>query len=143
MRFLPIPVLFFGLLSNAFAQIGPSAASAAASTQPSLGGSFLQMLFGLALVLCLLFAGFWLLKKLTGSAGVNSSLVRVVGATAIGARERIVIVEAGSTWLILGVTPNSITTLAEMPRQPLPPGMTPNAPDFARWVSKLMNRNAR
>ena len=104
-----------------------------------MGSSFLQMLFGLALVLGLLFAGVWFLKKLGGTVGPANAIARVVSATPVGTRERIVIVELGQTWLVLGVTPSSINTLAEMPRQPLPPGnATP--PHFADWLRNTMNR---
>lgn len=120
--------------------VAAQVATAPAAPTASLGGSFLQMLFGLALVLLLLFAGLWLLKKLTGSGGHNNNLLRVVGATAIGTRERIVVVEMGQTWLILGVTPNSINTLAEMPRQPLPPAASHGTPDFPAWLRNTMNR---
>lgn len=134
-RALPLAFpLLFGL-QNAFAQ---ATAAAPAGPSSSLGGSFVQMLFGLALVLGLLLGGLWLLRKLTGTAALGSNLMRVVGATPIGARERIVIVELGQTWLVLGVTPNSINTLAEMPRQPLPPGK-PIPPNFADWLRNTMN----
>ena len=131
---LALPVLLL-CLQNTLAQT----AAAAPAPSASLGGSFLQMLFGLALVLGLLFAGVWFLKKLTGNPGANANIARVVGATPIGPRERIVIVELGQTWLVLGVTPNSINTLAEMPRQALPPGAGV-PPNFADWLRNTMNR---
>lgn len=123
-------------LQDAIAQT----ATAQAASPPSLGGSFLQMLFGLALVLGLLFAGVWFLKKLSGTAGPNGQIARVVSATPIGTRERVVIVELGQTWLVLGVTPSSINTLAEMPRQPLPPSSRPIPPNFADWLRNTINR---
>ncbi|HWU85063.1 MAG TPA: flagellar biosynthetic protein FliO [Rhodocyclaceae bacterium] len=144
-RFLLFPSALLLGLHSALAQTAKIAAAAPApAPSASLGGSFVQMLFGLALVLGLLFAGVWLLKKLTGASKLNQNLLHVVGATPIGARERIVIVELGQTWLVLGVTPNSINTLAEMPRQALPPGTRPVPPNFADWLRNTMNgRNAR
>ena len=131
---------FSTLLPCLQSAIAQTATAVAPAPSASIGGSFLQMLFGLALVLGLLFAGVWFLKRLTGATGPNSNLARVVGATPIGARERIVIVELGQTWLVLGVTPNNINTLAEMPRQPLPPGGKPIPPNFADWLRNTMNR---
>lgn len=131
---LALPALLL-CLQSAIAQT-----AAAPAPSASLGGSFLQMLFGLALVLGLLFAGVWFLKKLTGNPGANANIARVVGATPIGGRERIVIVELGQTWLVLGVTPSSINTLAEMPRQPLPPGTRMATPNLADWLRNSMNR---
>ncbi|HTJ96466.1 MAG TPA: hypothetical protein VL381_03280, partial [Rhodocyclaceae bacterium] len=72
-------------LAAAQAQTSPAPAPIQST---SLSGSIAQMLFGLGIVLLLLFAGLWILKKLTGTGGVNNSLVRVVGGTAIGTRER-------------------------------------------------------
>jgi flagellar protein FliO/FliZ len=136
-----ITLVFCSLwLATAQAQTAPGSAVPTAS----LGGSIAQMVFGLGVVLLLLFAGLWVLKKITGTSGVNNSLVKVVGGTAIGTRERIVVVEMGQTWLVLGVTPNSINTLAEMPRQALPPGGSSQTPDFAKWLrATIERRNAR
>jgi flagellar protein FliO/FliZ len=133
-------ITFPALLLCLQSAIAQTTTAAAPVPSVSLGGSFLQMLFGLALVLGLLFAGVWFLRKLTGNVGINGSIARVVGTTPIGTRERIVIVELGQTWLVLGVTPNSINTLAEMPRQPLPPSGKAVPPNFADWLRNSMNR---
>ena len=38
----------------------------------------------------------------------------------LGQRERVVVVEVGATWLVLGVTTNQINTLHTLPAQALP-----------------------
>jgi flagellar protein FliO/FliZ len=63
------------------------------------------MLLGLGGVMVLLVGSLWLLKRLTAVRGPASGMMRVVAATAVGGRERVVIVEVGSTWLVLGVAP--------------------------------------
>jgi flagellar protein FliO/FliZ len=102
------------------------------------------MLLGLIGVLAMLVGSLWLLKKLTAVRGPGSNLMRVVGATAVGGRERVVILEVGSTWLVLGVAPGRVTALAEIPRQPgvepspgTPPAVPPGA---AEWLQNLINR---
>lgn len=114
-------------------------AETASTAQPAgLGaGSLVQMLLGLAAVLILLVGSLWLLKRLTGGARQTNNLVRVVGGTTLGTRERVVVVELGQTWLILGVTPNSINTLGEMPKQALPP--TPPA-EVPRWLQRMLEK---
>jgi flagellar protein FliO/FliZ len=77
----------------------------------------LTMLLGLAVVLALMVGALWLLKQLTQRRGGATSLLKVVAGTAVGPRERVVIVEVGSTWLVLGVAPGRVTPLAEVPRQ--------------------------
>ncbi len=90
-------------------------------------------------VLALLIGSLWLLKKLTVQRGAEG-LMRIVGATAVGGRERIVIVEIGSTWLVLGVAPGRVSALAEIPRQSLPEP-TPNSAASAipHWLQKFMH----
>ena len=92
-------------------------AAAAAVPAPNFSGNMLTMLMGLAVVLALMVGALWLLKQLTQRRGGPSSLVKVVAGTAVGPRERVVIVEVGSTWLVLGVAPGRVTPLAEVPRQ--------------------------
>jgi flagellar biosynthetic protein FliO len=65
------------------------------------------MLLGLGGVWVLLVGSLWLLKRLTAVRGPASGMMRVVAATAVGGRERVVIVEVGSTWLVLGVAPGA------------------------------------
>jgi flagellar protein FliO/FliZ len=62
----------------------------------------------------------------------------------VGTRERVVIVEVGSTWLVLGVAPGRVSALAEVPRQSVSaqttsPG-TPPGEGFAGWLSKLTQK---
>ena len=94
-----------------------AAANAATAPAPNFGGGLVQLLGGLIVVLGLLVGALWLLKQLTQRRGGNSAWLRVVAGTAVGPRERVVIVEVGSTWLVLGVAPGRVNALAEIPRQ--------------------------
>jgi flagellar protein FliO/FliZ len=119
------------------------AAESATNTSPSLGGSVLQMILSLAGVLALLLGSLWVLKRLTMQRGGASGLMRVIAATAVGGRERVVIVEVGDTWLVLGVAPGQITALAEIPRQqmhPAPTSSTATQPDFPAWLRHLLQK---
>lgn len=119
-----------------------TAAEAMAQAAPPLpsvsGGGLLQMLLGVAGILALLIGSLWLLKKLTLQRGSAAGLMRVVAATAVGGRERVVIVEVGSTWLVLGVAPGRVTALAEIPRQPL--ATPPPAEAMPGWLQGLMRK---
>lgn len=106
---------------------------------PDLGSSALQMLFGLIVVLGLLLGTLWLLKRLSQPRGPVAGLMRVVAGVAIGPRERVVILELGNSWLVLGVAPGQVTTLAEIPRQELPPhAQLPAAGDLPVWLKHLV-----
>lgn len=117
-----------------------SNASAQATTPPSLGNSLIQMFFALAGVIAILFLFLWALKKLTTQRGSAAGLLRVVAATAVGTRERVVVLEIGSMWLVLGVAQGHVSALAEIPRQPAieQPATTKPAPPH--WLQKLLNR---
>lgn len=117
---------------------GFAAEAPALAPAPSLSGSLFQLLFGLATVLALLLGGLWLLKKLVLRHHAHPALLRVIAATAVGGRERVVILEVGGTWLVLGVAPGSVSALAELPRQPLPPPAVASAwPTMPFWLRRL------
>lgn len=136
-RFIPIPLLLFAV-AEASAQSAPGTPAA------DLGGSLWQLLFGLAVVLALMIGSLWVLKKLVVQRGENAGLLRVVAGTAVGTRERVVIVEVGSTWLVLGVAPGRVSALAEVPRQTIAAeaassGAT-SGEGFPDWLRKLTQR---
>lgn len=136
-RFIPAPFLLFATVET-LAQ-APQAAPAA-----DLGGSLWQLLLGLAIVLALVIGSLWVLKKLVAPRGESAGLLRVVAGTAVGTRERVVIVEVGTTWLVLGVAPGRVSALAEVPRQsgaaqPVGPDALPGE-RFPDWLRKLAQR---
>lgn len=117
----PILAVLLALLP-AWSHAQTAAQTAAAPPAPDFGGNILQLLLSLGAVLAMIVGALWLLKKITQQRGTTSGLLRVVAGTAVGARERVVIVEVGSTWLVLGVAPGRISALAEVPRQVAPAG---------------------
>jgi len=104
----------------ASAMIAAPAATVLPAT-PSWGASgLLQAASGLAVVLALIFLCAWTARRLGLQKHNSGRLVKVVASTAIGQRERVVVVEIGGTWLTLGVTPGQIQPLHSMPAQELP-----------------------
>ena len=124
----------------------PAAANAQATSSPGeLGGSLLQVILSLVVVVLLLVGSIYLLKRLSAPRGSAAGLLRVIAGAAVGTRERVVIVEVGDTWLVLGVAPGSVTPLHQLPRQVLAPAGEPAAlgKDFAGWLKQVMvRRNA-
>lgn len=114
------------------------------ATAPDLGGSALQMVFGLLVVLALLLGALWLLKRISQPRGPVAGLMRVVAGVAVGPRERVVILELGNSWLVLGVAPGQVSTLAEIPRQELPVGtQIPAAGEFPAWLKNLVEARGK
>lgn len=118
-------------------------ANAQISAPPSASGGLVQLFLGLTVVLALLVGSLWLLKKLTMQRGAAAGLLRVVAATPVGGRERVVIVEVGTTWLVLGVAPGRVSALAEVPRQalPEPASATSRAAAPPGWLQRLRQRS--
>jgi len=132
-RFTPIPLLL----------IATSEVAAQSSTASDPGSGLWQLFLGLGMVLAMLAGSLWLLKKLVAPRGENAGLLRVVGATAVGTRERVVVVEVGGTWLVLGVAPGQVSALAEVPRQVAavqPVAPTASGEGFPDWLNKLTRR---
>lgn len=104
-------------------------------------GSTLTMLLGLAVVLAALYGSLLLLKKVQQKTGTAQARVQVIGATAIGPRERIVLVEIAERVLVLGVAPGRITRLdsldsSAVPRTPPSPAPTLN--DFQAKLAEVL-----
>ncbi|HEY0489156.1 MAG TPA: flagellar biosynthetic protein FliO [Telluria sp.] len=127
-------------------------APAATPVQPtgSAAGSLMQTTFALLLVLGLLAALAWFLKRYGPKAAGGSANVRMVGALNLGGRERIMVVEVGDQWIVVGASPGRVNALATMPRQhtvesapAIHPGM-PMAGGFADWLKQTIDkRNAK
>ena len=119
------------------------------SAAPSTGG-LLQTILALVLVLGLLLGLAWFLKRF-GPRGLmgGGANVKLVGALNIGGRERIMVVEVGDQWIVVGASPGRVNALATMPRQEGAEvhaqlaGHNPAAASFGDWLKKTIDkRNA-
>jgi flagellar protein FliO/FliZ len=99
----------------------PSATAPATVPRPIEGPSFAPMGVSLLVVLALMAAVLWALRRagLAPRPG-TPGLLRVVGQLSLGPRERVVIVEAGERWLLLGVGAGGISRLASLSKSELP-----------------------
>lgn len=111
-----------GLPAFARAQAGPALEPAI-----SPAGSVFQVFVGLVFVLLLIVATGWLTRRFGIGRGAAGSLLNVVGSAPVGTRERVVVVELGETWLVVGVAPGSVNVLATLPKGEVPAGMPLNA----------------
>lgn len=105
-------------------------------------GTYLQAGLALALIVGLLFGTAWLLRKVSGGKGFGHGDMKIVGGVALGPRERIVLVEVGEDWLVIGIVPGQIRTLHRLPKG----SALPDAPDssterpFAQWLKTVAER---
>ncbi|HEX8785291.1 MAG TPA: flagellar biosynthetic protein FliO, partial [Telluria sp.] len=83
-------------------------------TMPSASptGSLLQTLFALIVVLGVLAVLAWLLRRYGPRAiGANAN-VKIVGSLNLGGRERLLVVEVGNQWIVVGASPGRVNGLA-------------------------------
>ncbi|WP_313704273.1 flagellar biosynthetic protein FliO [Massilia sp.] len=148
------------------AQVVPGAPAAIPGTpanpvtipQPAPGpsaGSLVQTIFALVLVLALLAALAWLAKRYGPKIAGGGGNLRMVGALNIGGRERIMVVEVGDQWIVVGASPGRINALATMPKQEATAaggvqsgatlaGQAPSATSFSDWLKQTIDkRNAK
>ena len=103
--------------------------------------AILQMLLGLVLIIGILFFGAYALRKLNGGKGFgNSGPLRVIGGLMVGPRERIVMIEVGESWIVIGIVPGQIKTLHTLPKGELPAAQSGTKP-FGQWLKQMNERN--
>lgn len=106
-------------------------------------GSMLQILAGLLLVLAVIGAAAWLFRRIAANPGTATGAIRVIAGAAVGQRERVVLVEIGGTWLVLGVAPGQVRALHSMPKDPAGHFGSPPPAGFQAWLRQVMEkRNA-
>jgi len=108
-----------------------------------MASSVAQMLFGLVIVIAALFGVLALLRKLQGGRTHLVGGLKVIGATSVGPRERVVLVTLGSKVLVLGVTPGRVSMLHTLEANELPPApeAAPAASgDFAVRLRQMLEK---
>ena len=135
-----MPALFRPLLLLTL----PFSAHASEASVPGIsGGSFLQAMLALLLIIGILLATAWMARKVGGGKGFGQGGMAVIGGVALGPRERIVLVEVGDVWLVVGVVPGQIRTLHQMPKGTLPLAGAAGVPvdaSFANWLKAITER---
>jgi flagellar protein FliO/FliZ len=112
-------------------------------------GSLVQTIFALVLVLALLAALAWAAKRYGPRVAGNSANLRVIGALNIGGRERIMVIEVGDQWIVVGASPGRVNALATMPKGDASASATlaghmPSASNFSDWLKQTIDkRNAK
>ncbi len=124
--------VFFLFSSLAFAANTPPAAE---PLTPSLG--ILQVFGALVFVLGAILVTAWALKRFAQGGLSGNPTLRVVGGVMVGPKERVVIVEVGENWLVLGVTAAKVSMLQSLPR-PADAAITAANPALAPFAEKFL-----
>ncbi|MDP1926546.1 MAG: flagellar biosynthetic protein FliO [Thiobacillus sp.] len=90
---------------------------------PDTAGSLLTVLLSLGLILGGFVAVAWFARRYLPGIGTQGA-VKVVSSTAVGSRERVVVIEVEHTWLLLGVGGGNVRLLHTLPKPDQVPAST-------------------
>lgn len=125
----------------------PSAAkpgsAAGAAVASASGLTHISMV--LLLVVGLIAGMAWLLRRLGVARNPSGTTVKVVSGVNLSNRERILVVEIADQWIVVGVAPGCINTLATMPRQEAAPRDSrridlPAGKNFGVWLKRTIDQ---
>lgn len=127
---------------------GAALDTAAASGDALLGMAAMgKTAAALALVVGIILLCSYLVKRLGPGRHLQHQRLKVVGSTAVGGRERVVIVEVEDTWLVLGVANGQVNKLHELPApdeptEPPPASFQAQGTSFANRFAQALKHNA-
>jgi flagellar protein FliO/FliZ len=91
------------------------------------------------LVLAAIPAAAWLLRRAQAVRFGAGGPLQVASAVSVGTRERIALVRAHDKWLVVGITPNSITLLTELDEAPAGIDQLAGGPAGSKFSELLRN----
>jgi len=123
-----------------------SGSAYAAESSPSVALDLFKVLGGLVVVLVVMAGSAWLLKRVGLSKVAGNQAIKVVGGVSVGGRERVLVLEVGDQWVIVGVAPGRVNAITTLPRQDHARPVTDSiaaSTNFASWLKQtLEKRNA-
>jgi len=143
--FTAATVAMAGLACSAAHAVLPTVATPAVEPPRSfVAAGLLQAGLGLAVVIGLIFLLAWGARRLGLQPSGQGRLLKVVSSAMVGQRERVVVVEIGDTWLVLGVAAGQVRALHTLPAGPSPDAPAPAAAAVTGAFSqKLVESMAR
>jgi flagellar protein FliO/FliZ len=132
-------LLLLGMLAEAVQAADVASPSVAqGGTGPAAGGMF-SVLFGLIAVIAMIVGLAWMARRVGVTRPQDNALIQVIGAASLGTRERVAVVQIQDSWIVVGVSPAGVTSLATLPKGniTLPPGFASPAGFAGRLKSML------
>jgi flagellar protein FliO/FliZ len=120
-------------------------AAPAAAPDINVGGELLRVLLSLAAVIALIFVAGWMSRRLQARTLPGGRRLRCVETMSVGARERVLLIDADGKRLLVGVGQGGLRTLhvyeGEAPVDANPPAPLPVAPNFAQLLSRWKGKS--
>ena len=135
-----IAVLALLLINPAFAQeTAKTVAPDSPVRAPDTVGTIVSLGLGLVAVIAVIYGCAWIIRRMNGMTGMNNNAIKVVSVMAIGARERIALIEVGGQQILLGITPSAIRTLHVFD-EPVVEAGSAGSRDFARRLQGMIGK---
>ena len=99
-----------------------------------------QVILGLILVLAMIFAIAWLLRRFGQGTLVGSQQMKIVSSLPLGPRERLIIVDVNGEQILIGVAPGRISQLHHF-SEPVIPQKTQDEGDFGDKLKEILSRS--
>ncbi|WEK32496.1 MAG: flagellar biosynthetic protein FliO [Candidatus Pseudomonas phytovorans] len=135
---------FAALLASQVCLAAATPTATPAVAPGSVGGQLAQMVFGLLLVVGLIFFLAWVLRRMQSTAVKGGQVIEIVGSRAIGPRDRLLLVQVGKEQILIGHTPGSIEALHVLAEPvEVPAGARQATPEFAQRLMELMGKDPK
>lgn len=131
---LLLTIVFFNQLSYAQAT--------ATTAQIGSGRHLVNVTLALMGIIGLIFAISWFVKRFSQGAFSANAHIKILSAMPLGARERIVLIEAGGQQLLLGITSTNINTLHVFETPIVLDSKTENPSDFSRKLMAILQQKS-
>ncbi len=120
-----------------------AAEPAANMNSTGMGTQMTKLLFGLLLVIGLIFVLAWLLRRMQQINPRSNQAIKLISSHALGPRDRLVLVQVGSEQVLLGLSAGRITPLHVLKEPVHLPDAEPANPEFAQRLMELLGRDQK
>lgn len=121
----------------------PAARAATPMAGSDVGSQLMQLVFGLLLVIGLIFALAWVMRRVQQIGPRGNQAIRLVASQALGPRDRLLLVQVGGEQILLGISAGRITPLHVL-KEPVLQGESESvAPEFAQRLMELLGKDQK
>ncbi len=108
-------------------------------SEPLGAGDVLQVFFALLFVLLLIGVAAWFLRRMSLGNFAGQGALRLLASVSVGQRERVVLVQAGETQILLGVAQGNVRTLHVFDKPVMPDSnTTAGTENFAERLAAVL-----
>ena len=126
--------------SPLWAEEAGTAAQEMPTRAPDTLGTMVSLGIGLIAVIAIIYGCAWIIRRMNGMTGMNNDAIKVVSVMALGARERLALIEVGGQQILLGITPTAIRTLHVFD-EPVVDANNPPSGEFARRLQGMIGKS--